>query len=260
MNGDPNKIWMSLSVCLFASATTLPDSDYANATSLEPDRSSNAPTHFQASYHDPIFTIAEGGEKGEGGEGGEGGEEGGFPDKMKGEPLLADLRKGGYVIYLVHTQTEETYANSTSAQIGYCATQPVISVSGWQQAKEIGQAFQGLRIPVEQVFSSEYCCAWQTADLAFGRFQKMAALNLAPAEKGTQSQQQQMRNALLPLLKTAPVPGTNTVIVGHAKAFEAATGISTSLQGTAYLIKPNLQGGFEIIADLLPYQWAKLSR
>ncbi|NJL54509.1 histidine phosphatase family protein [bacterium] len=195
----------------------------------------------------------------QGGEGGEGGT-GGFQDRLEASELIRELQKGGYVIFFRHAQTEVDFADQVFARMGHCATQRMLSEEGWQQARAIGQAFQALNIPVGQVFSSEYCRAWQTADLAFGRYEKVPGLNFAPAEEYTPAQVEQMRNGIMPLLTAVPARGTNTVIVGHDDVFEAATGIYPEPQGVAFVLKPNGQGGFDVIADINVNEWVNLSR
>merc|ERR1712178_454159 len=58
-----------------------------------------------------------------------------------------------------------------------------------------------------------------------------------------------------------PEDGTNTVLVGHDDLFESATGIYPDPQGIAYVIDPDGgdDGGFELIANLLPEEWIQLS-
>ncbi|WP_414530113.1 hypothetical protein [Nodularia chucula] len=49
-----------------------------------------------------------------------------------------------------------------------------------------------------------------------------------------------------------------TIIVGHDDLFEAATGFYPDPQGMAYVVKPDGKGSFELIANMLPEEWAKL--
>jgi phosphohistidine phosphatase SixA len=148
-----------------------------------------------------------------------------FQDKLQGQQLVDALKKGGYIIYFRHAQTEKDYADQIEAKMGDCSTQRMLSEAGWKQAREIGIAFEKMGIPVGKVYSSEYCRAWQTADLAFGQYQKNIGLNFAPAEEYTEAQIKQMREGVMPLLTDIPPKGTNTIIVGHDDVFEAATGI-----------------------------------
>ena len=195
------------------------------------------------------------------GGGGEGGASS-FEDKLSGAELRDALKQGGYVIYFRHAQTEKDYADQAdpSLILGDCSTQRSLSEAGWRQARVIGAAFEDLEIPVGAVYSSEYCRAWQTADLAFGQYQKESALNFYPAEEYTDAQFAQMRDAVTPFLTAVPPSGANTVLVGHDDVFEAATGIYPEPQGIAYVLEPDGQGGFEILANMLPEDWALLPR
>ncbi len=181
-----------------------------------------------------------------------------FEDKMDSEELLSELQEGGYVIYFRHAQTEKDYADQVKADVNDCSTQRTLSEEGWQQAISIGNAFADADIPVGEVISSEYCRAWQTASLAFGQYEKDSALNFLPFEDYTPEQMEEMKANVTPLLTAMPESGTNTVIVGHDDLFEAATGIYPDPQGMAYIVRPNGDGGFEVMANMLPEEWSQL--
>lgn len=170
--------------------------------------------------------------------------------------LAENLASGGYVIYIRHASTETDYADQVTADPNKCATQRVLSENGWAQAKAIGKAFKEHSIPVGNVITSEYCRAWQTADLAFGVYTKTDALNFEKSEEYTDAQMETMRNNVLPLISAVPENGTNTVIVGHDDPFEASTGIYPEPQGVAYILKPNGNNGFEILGHIGPDAWS----
>lgn len=204
---------------------------------------------------------------GQGGEGGEGGSmsEGekanaAFQDKLTAPELLAALRAGGHVIYFRHAQTSRDYADQAdmAMKLSDCSTQRQLSAVGIRQAQEIGAAFRAKAIPVGEVLASQYCRAWKTADLAFGRHQQEPLLNFLPFETYTEQQEQQMKANLAPLLAAVPKQGMNTVIVGHDDLFEAATGIYPEPQGMAYVLTPDGRGGFTPVANMLPREWAEL--
>lgn len=181
-----------------------------------------------------------------------------FQDKLSGPALLNALKQGGHVIYFRHTQTEKDYADQLKAEMGDCSTQRMLSEVGWKQARTIGEGFRKYAIPFDQVISSQYCRAWQTADLAFGKYEKNADLNFPKAEDYTPEQTAKMKAQLTPMLTAVPTKGTNTVIVGHDDLFEAATGIYPDPQGMAYVVKPDGKGSFELVANMLPEEWTKL--
>ena len=170
------------------------------------------------------------------------------------------MKEGGHIIYFRHAQTEKDYADQAdpNMRLDDCETQRKLSDVGIQQAKDIGAAFTEKAIPVGEVISSEYCRAWQTAELAFGRYEKNAKLNFLPFEEYTDAQVEEMKANVTPLLTAVPASGQNTVIVGHDDIFEAATGIYPAPQGMAYVLTPDGNGGFELVANMLPEEWAKL--
>jgi Histidine phosphatase superfamily (branch 1) len=157
---------------------------------------------------------------------------------------------------------DKDYADQADPKLDLssCATQRTLSSKGWQQAKSIGNGFRQAKIPVGRVLSSDYCRAWQTADLAFGRYQRTSALNFVKSEEYTDAQKLQMKTALMPLLTAMPMPRTNTVIVGHDDVFDAATGIYPKPQGMAYILKPNGRGGFDILSNMPSEGWMKLAK
>lgn len=184
-----------------------------------------------------------------------------FQDQISGKALLSALKQGGYVIYFRHAQTVKDYADQAdpNMSLGECSTQRQLSQKGIQDARDIGAAFTTKGIPVSRVISSEYCRAWQTANLAFGRYDKKdSRLNFLPYEDYTDDLVALMKKNVTPLLTAMPERGSNTVIVGHDDIFESATGIYPDPQGIAYVIKPDGQGGFSLVANLLPGEWAQL--
>lgn len=183
-----------------------------------------------------------------------------FEDRLSGARLLDALRSGGLVIFIRHAETEKDFADQVTAVMGDCSTQRTLSEAGWQQARAIGAAFERLRIPVGKVYSSEYCRAWQTADLAFGRYQKTPDLNFEPAEEYTDEQIASMRGRMTPYLVARPDEGLNTVLVGHDDPFEAATGIYPEPMGVAFVVEPDGAGGFTVLAAVAADAWPELAR
>ncbi len=179
------------------------------------------------------------------------------PDGLNPE-LVDALQQGGHVIYIRHATTESDYADQVDAVMGDCSTQRVLSEAGWQEARNIGSAFEMLEIPVAEVISSEYCRAWQTADLAFERYTKNADFNFLPFADFSEEQMAAMRERVSPYLSEVPEEG-NTVIVAHDDPFEAATGIYPEPQGVAYVIRPLGEDGFELLARVTPDAWQQTS-
>ncbi len=246
-----------------------------------------------ASGMKPVAAADAGGEGGEGGEaatpvkptvkptvtvkpavsaaGGEGGESAtdsaygngdSFVNKVSDADLLKALRQGGHIIYIRHAQTDKDYADQADPKLDLsnCGTQRTLSEKGWAQAKDIGAGFRAAKIPVGTVIASDYCRAWQTADLAFGTYKRNSALNFVKSEEYNAAQRLQMKTAVMPLLTALPKAGTNTVIVGHDDVFDSATGIYPKPQGMAYILKPDGYGKFEILAKMSAEGWMMLAK
>ena len=90
------------------------------------------------------------------------------------------------------------------------------------------------------------------------RTQKDSRLNFLPYEDYTKSHIELMKKNVTPLLTRPPLPGTNTVIIGHDDPFEAVTGVYPEPQGIGYILKPDGGKSFKIIASVLPSEWATL--
>jgi phosphohistidine phosphatase SixA len=180
-----------------------------------------------------------------------------FAETLAPQDIVEKLKAGGHVIYLRHAKTESDYADQLTADTQNCSTQRVLSEGGWVQAITIGNAMRENAIPVGDVTASQYCRAWQTASLAFGKYSKTADLNFEKGETYTDAQTKVMHDHVAPLLSALPASGTNNVIVGHDDPFEAATGIYPEPQGVAYVLKPT-GDGFEILGHINPDDWTKI--
>ncbi|MEL6765248.1 MAG: histidine phosphatase family protein [Cyanobacteria bacterium J06607_6] len=182
-----------------------------------------------------------------------------FVDLLEGAALLDELQDGGHVIYFRHAMTERDFADQVTADVTDFSTQRVVSEFGVKQSLAIGEGFENGAIPFDEVITSEYGRAIETAAIAFGEYQKDSALNFLPFEDYTDAQIEEMRANVTPFLTAVPEAGTNTIIVGHDDLFEAGTGIYPDPQGIAYVLTPDGNGSFEIVANLLPEEWVALS-
>ncbi len=179
-----------------------------------------------------------------------------FVNKLSTADLLKALQGGGYVIFFRHTKTDPTTVDLPKVLLSDCSTQKSLGKDGKLQAAVIAKAFVDLKIPVGKVYASEYCRAWETAQLLFGHYEKKAALDTGHSR--TPDQVAATKKAVLPLLSAVPTPKKNTVLVSHDDVFLDATGMMPKLPGTAYIIKPDGKGSFDIVASLLVEDWQKL--
>ncbi len=222
-------VLLGLSACSGGETKPADDASAKPEATVEESANTEATAEESAKPEATAEESASGyGEEGEMTEGEKRNEE--FQNKVSDEELLKGLQAGGYVVFVRHGQTNKDWADQASPDIDMenCATQRSLSEKGWKQAREIGAAFAKANIPVGDVTSSEYCRAWQTADLAFGTYKKDAALNFAKAEEYTEEQVKQMADGITPYLTTKPAAGMNNIVVGHDDATPRRRAFPTS--------------------------------
>jgi phosphohistidine phosphatase SixA len=173
---------------------------------------------------------------------------------LTGPELVRALRAGGYVIYVRHTATDWSQTDRDLQHAERCDMQRNLSDDGRAQAREIGTAFQQLRVPVGQVLASPLCRTLDTARLAFGRAEPSDDLLVTASAHNAADRQRIER--LKQLLATPPGSGTNDVLVSHNWNLEAAANISL-VQGEAVIFQPT-PSGFKLVARLRPEQWRSL--
>ena len=191
-----------------------------------------------------------------------------FVNKLEDEQLAGNLRDGGYVIYVRHAKTDKDWGDQVSPDLNLtdCSTQRQLSADGKADAKMIGEGIKMAGIPVGGVISSEYCRAFNTAELAFGKYTKNQDLNFLPCVECTPEDYKKYAERVSPLLSETPEEGTNTFLVGHDDPFQGVTmsveppnGIYPAPMGVAYVVKPMGDGKFELIAKVLQSQWQELA-
>lgn len=169
--------------------------------------------------------------------------------------LLAELRKGGYVIYFRHTATDFSRDDSRSRSDDDCENQRPLTDKGREEARQIGAAIRELRIPIEKVLASPRCRTMETAMLAFGRADKSPEVRGGPATPDSPDRYAPLRK----LLSTPTKPGANLVISSHGNPFYATAGAPYLAEGEAAVVRP-LGKDFEIVARVRHDQWRNLMK
>ncbi len=95
--------------------------------------------------------------------------------------LLADLRHGGYILYFRHAATDFSQNDEKMKSYEDCAEQRNLVDQGRADARAAGAAIRQLGIPVERVLASPFCRTVETAQLLFGRVEKMTEVRGGPA-------------------------------------------------------------------------------
>lgn len=176
---------------------------------------------------------------------------------LSGKPLLEELSKGGYVIYMRHTKTEKDQKDSDVSDLSNCATQRNLSDEGRSQAKMIGDGLERHGVKVDKVLSSPYCRAVDTADIMYGRHEKADGLRyltrLSPDEaaEATVWLKQQFG--------TAPASaGSNTILISHTANLKEGVGIWPKNAGDINVFKPNGDGTFTHVGTITADEWSTL--
>src|SRR5215510_2611258 len=82
--------------------------------------------------------------------------------------LVGVLQQGGYVIVLRHGATNRDQADTDPLQHDNIAQQRLLSDKGKEVARQVGEAFKTLSIPLGQVYTSKFNRAVETGKLMSG--------------------------------------------------------------------------------------------
>lgn len=159
---------------------------------------------------------------------------GGEPD-----PLVADLREGGFVLFVRHAATVETPDRTDDPE--NCPEQRNLNAAGREDAAAMGEAIAALEIPIAEVLTSRWCRALDTAQLAFGE----ATVD----ERLLPSADPEEASGLL----DDPPTGGNRVLVGHLSTITGLTDIHLE-EGETAVFAP----GGELVTVVAPADWAEL--
>src|SRR5271165_7247933 len=129
--------------------------------------------------------------------------------------LAQTLRAGGLVIVVRHGASFADQADTDPLNPDNVAAQRNLNDKGKALAKDFGDAFRRIGIPVGKVYSSRFNRAYETAVLAgFKDIEKTADLTegglvVSPNENSRRAE------AFRKMLATSPTAGTNTVLITH---------------------------------------------
>jgi len=168
--------------------------------------------------------------------------------------LLAELLNGGYILYFRHAATDFSQNDERMKSFEDCARQRNLIDRGRSDARAAAAAIRRLGIPVERVLASPFCRTVETAQLLFGRAEKMQEVRGGPsAPAGSE------RYAALRKILATPVPaGTNLAVVGHGNPFHSVAGPPYLAEGEAAVIRP-LGADFQIVARIPVDRWDALA-
>ena len=176
------------------------------------------------------------------------------PRELAPAQLLAELRKGGYILYFRHTATDFSKNDEGMKSFEDCANQRNLIDKGRAEARAAGVAIRRLGIPVERVLASPFCRTVETAQLLFGRAEKMQEVRGGPAAPAGSERYAALRK----ILATPVRPGTNLAVVSHGNPFYSVAGPPYLAEGEAAVIRP-LGADFQIVARIPVDRWDALA-
>jgi phosphohistidine phosphatase SixA len=171
--------------------------------------------------------------------------------------MLQALKDGGYVIYLRHDRSDTSRSDIDPIDLSDCATQRPLSDAGRVHARQIGEAFTTIHIPVHQVLASPVCRAAETAELAFPGIQRITPPALVYTLALPAEQLGQAADELRKMLATPPPAKSNIVLVGHTTNLKEAVGLWPKYEGGALIFRPDGHGSLELAGSISPEAFEK---
>ncbi|HEU5218422.1 MAG TPA: histidine phosphatase family protein [Gemmatimonadales bacterium] len=175
----------------------------------------------------------------------------GPPTDLRGEPLMAALKGGGYTIVLRHARTDRTFQEA----MGYVPTsrtqQRNLNDDGVRDARLMGVVFKKYEIPFSDIVASPMYRTMETAEYAVGPATPTMVLRTFPT---TEEQKQ--------LIAVVPRPGTNRLLVTHHFVIETwVPGIRPGdiAESEAAVVRTAADGSIELVGKILLADWAALA-
>jgi phosphohistidine phosphatase SixA len=173
--------------------------------------------------------------------------------------LVTELRQGGYVIVFRHGATNRDQADTDPLNHDNIAKQRLLSDKGKDLARQVGDAFKTLGIPLGKVYTSKFNRAVETGKLVSGG-DVTSSLDLT--EGGlvvTPIENDRRAEALQKMADTLPEAGKNTLIVTHKPNIIDAFGKDwfEVKEGEASVFKLDSAGKAVCVARVQAVDWIK---
>ena len=173
--------------------------------------------------------------------------------------MAAQLKQGGYVIVMRHGATNRDQADTDPLNPDNVARQRLLSEQGREQAKQVGEAFKKLGIPLGTVYTSRFDRAVETGKLIGGG---SVTPTLDVTEGGlvvTPIENDRRAEALKRMIATPPPAGKNTLIVTHKPNILDALGKDwfEVKEGEASVFRLDPSGKPQLVARVQAVDWIK---
>jgi phosphohistidine phosphatase SixA len=182
------------------------------------------------------------------------------PAAADNKDIAQMLHAGGFVIVVRHGATFPDQADTDPLNFYNVAAQRNLNDKGKTLAKAFGDAVRQVGIPIGKVYTSKYHRAYETAVIAgFNDIEKTADLTegglvVSPNEGNRRIE------AFHKMLSTAPMPGTNTILITHKPNIVDALGKDwfDVKEGDASIFRPE-NGGYKLVARVQMDEWSRIT-
>jgi phosphohistidine phosphatase SixA len=181
---------------------------------------------------------------------------------LSGQPLLQQLRAGGYVLVMRHAQAPTAAPTGREAEPDNMHHERQLNEAGKASARELGAALDALQIPIGPIYSSPTFRALQTIRLA-GLGTPRVVPELAEGAQGMASAAERPQIAWLRLaVEKFPPPDHNTLIVTHTPNIVGAFGhgVTDIKAGEMLVFKPEGTRPASLIGRITIDEWRQLAR
>lgn len=181
-------------------------------------------------------------------------------DLATGAELLEMLKRGGYVLYTRHFQTDHSkwhkdpirheHGERTLESYLDCDQQRRLTEWGRTRARHVGKILRDYQVPIGKVYSSPYCRARQGVEALLGR--KPDVLDKQLVYRGGSFTFEKMARAILPYLGRKPAPGTNDLVMAHRPQMDEIGRIG---EGEMWVFEPLGGTRFALVGKIRDHEW-----
>jgi phosphohistidine phosphatase SixA len=157
------------------------------------------------------------------------------------DKTIAGMKQGGYVIVFRHGSTNRNQADTDPLNYENVAKQRLLSTKGKEQARQIGDAFKKLGIPLDKTYSSKFDRAIETGKL-ISNSNPTTTIDLTEGGLvATPIENDRRAQMLRQMTTTTPTANQNTLIVTHKPNIIDALGKDwfEVKEGEASVFKPD---------------------
>ena len=174
-----------------------------------------------------------------------------LPAELRGEPLMAALKTGGYTVVLRHARTDRTFQEPMGQVPGSRVQQRNLNDDGVRDARLMGVVFRKYAIPFSEIIASPMYRTMETAEYAVGPANSTMVLRSFPTGEEARA-----------LIAVVPKAGTNRLLVTHHFVIEThVPGIKPGdiAESEAVVVRTAGDGSIEVVGKILLADWRELA-